>query len=110
MARHKFGGVLEHVDEAVQLAQDVVRNVFRRARLAIQIDGDVGVAKAQFADEHTQVLDRAGHVLGRVHVELFIVDRQDEGAGAALLLRERTQVAITGYPDHLDALGLDRFR
>ncbi|MNN98787.1 hypothetical protein D3C81_2182640 [compost metagenome] len=84
--------------------------MFRRARFPVQVDGDVGVAKAQLADEHAQVLDRAGHVLGRIHVELFIVNRQDEGAGAALLLRKRTQVAITGHPDHLDALGLDRFR
>ena len=108
MARHELGRVLEHVDEAVQLAQDVVRDVLGRARLAVQVDRDVGVAKAQLADEGAQVLDRAGHVLGRVHVELFIVDRQDEGAGAALLLREGTQVAIAGHPDHLDALGLDR--
>ena len=108
VACHELRRVLEHVDEAVQFAQDVVRNVFRGARLAVQVDGDVGVAETQFADEGAQVLDGAGHVLGRIHVELFIVDRQDERAGTALLLGERTQVAVTGHPDHLDALGLDR--
>jgi hypothetical protein len=36
------------VDEAVQLAQHVVRNVARGARLAVQEDRDVGVAAADF--------------------------------------------------------------
>lgn len=36
VARHELRRVLEHVDEAVQLAQDVVRDVFRRARLAVR--------------------------------------------------------------------------
>jgi hypothetical protein len=38
--------VLEHVDEAVQLAQHVVRDVAAGARLAVQEDRDVGVAEA----------------------------------------------------------------
>ena len=86
MARHEFRRVLEHVDETVQFAQDVVRNVLRGAGLAVQVDRDIGVPKAQFADEGPQVLDRAGDILGRVDIELLIIDRQDEGAGAALLL------------------------
>jgi hypothetical protein len=40
--------VLEHVDEAVQLAQDVVRDVARGARFAVQEDRDLGVAAADF--------------------------------------------------------------
>src|SRR5690606_6722258 len=92
---------------AVQLAQDVVGNVLGRARLAVQIDGDIGVAKAQFANKRTQVLDGAGHVLRGVLVELFIVDRQDERAGAALLLGERAEIAVAGDTDHLDTFGLD---
>ena len=42
--------------------------------------------------------------------ELLVVDRQDEGAGAALLLRELGQVAVAGDAQHLEALGLDGLR
>ena len=49
--------VLEHVDEAVQLAQDVVRDVARGARLAVQEDRDLGVAAADFLDEGAQLGD-----------------------------------------------------
>jgi hypothetical protein len=50
--------VLEHVDEAVQLAQDVVRQVLRRPRLAVQVDRDVGVLEPDLLDELAQVDDR----------------------------------------------------
>jgi hypothetical protein len=43
------------VDEAVQLAQDVVRDVPRGARLAVQVDRDVGVLEADLLDELAQV-------------------------------------------------------
>ena len=98
--------VLEHVDEAVQLAQDVVRQVLRGARLAVEVDRHVGVLEAHLGDELPQVEHR------RVEVgafgELLVVDRQDEGAGAALLLRELRQVAVAGGAEHLEALFLDR--
>ena len=42
--------------------------------------------------------------------ELLVVDRQDERAGAALLLRELRQVAIAGDAQHLEALALDGLR
>ena len=38
--------------------------------------------------------------------EFFVVDRENEGAGAALLLRELRQIAVTGHAQHLEALGL----
>ena len=49
--RDEFGRVLEHVDEAVQLAQHVVRDVARGARLAVQENRDVLVAAADFLYE-----------------------------------------------------------
>ena len=104
---HKFGRVFKHMDEPVQFAQDIVGDVFRSARFAVKIDRDLGVAKAQFADERTQVLDGTGHILGRVNVELLVVDRQDERAGPTLLLRKRAQVAIAGDTDDFHALGFD---
>ena len=100
--------VLEHVDEAVQLAQDVVRDVLRGARFAVQVDRDVGVAKADLADELAQVQHRRVE-LG-AGCELLVVDRQDEGAGAALLLREAGEIAIAGGAQHLEAFLLDRLR
>jgi hypothetical protein len=42
--------------------------------------------------------------------EFLVVDRQDEGAGAALLLGELRQVAIAGDAQHLEPLGLDGLR
>jgi hypothetical protein len=42
--------------------------------------------------------------------EFFVVDRQDEGAGAALLLRELRQVAVARDAQHLEALAFDGLR
>ena len=56
--RHELRRVLEHVDEAVQLAQDVVGNVLRGARLAVQVDRDLRVLEADLLDEVAQVHDR----------------------------------------------------
>ncbi len=96
------GRVLEHVDEAVQFAQDVVRHVARGARLAVEVDRDVGVAKADLLDKGAQVQHRG--IEFRPRRELLVVDRQDEGRGAALLLRELRQVAVTGHPQHFHVL------
>ena len=52
--------------------------------LAVQEDRDVFVAIADFLDEGAQVGDG---LLGRFGRELLVVDRQDEGRRAALLLR-----------------------
>src|SRR5690606_37321295 len=77
------------------------------AGFAVKIDRDLGVAKAQFANERSEILDGVGHVFRRVDVEFLVVDRQNEGARAALLLGEGTEVAVTGDAQHLDAFGLD---
>jgi hypothetical protein len=105
VARHEFGGVLEHVDEAMQLAQHVVGQVAAGFRFAMHIDGHVGVLAAHFLDEGAQA--QHGGVEIRTQGELLVVDRQDERAGTALLLGELAQVAIAGDPQHLKALGLD---
>jgi hypothetical protein len=80
--------------------------VLRGARLAVEIDRHLRVLEAHFADELAQIEH------GRIEVgpfgELLVVDRQDEGAGAALLLRELREVAVAGRPQHLEALLLDR--
>jgi len=94
------------VDEAVHLAQHVIGDVARGARLAVQEDRDVGVAESDLHDEGAQSRDRLGGGFRRG--ELLIVDRQDEGRAAALLLRERGQVAVAGHAQHFDALFLDR--
>jgi hypothetical protein len=46
------------VDEAVELAEHVVGNVPRRARLAVEVDRDLGVAEADLLDELAQVEHR----------------------------------------------------
>ncbi len=103
--RDELGRVLEHVDEAVQLAQHVVGNVLAGARLAREVDRDVGVAKADLGDELAQAEHRrVGLGAGR---ELLVVDRQDERAGAALLLGKLAEVAVAGHAQHLEALALD---
>ena len=108
VARDELRRVLEHVDEAVQLAQHVVRNVTRGARLAVEEDRDVGVAPADLFDEGPQVGDCLVGKLGRA--ELLVVDRQDERGGAALLLGEAGKVAEAGDAEHLPAFLLDRLR
>src|SRR5690606_24365172 len=71
-------------------------------------DRDVGVAVADLLDKGAQSGNRIVGRLGRR--ELLIVDRQDEGRTAALLLRERGQVAVTGDTQHFDPLVLDGLR
>ena len=106
VARDEFRRVLEHVNEAVQLAQDVVRNVARSLRLAVQVDRDIGVAEADFLDELVQVQHRRIEFGPRR--ELLVVNRQDERRSAALLLRELRQVAVAGHAQHFHAFLLDR--
>jgi hypothetical protein len=103
---HELRRVLEHVDEAVQLAQDVVRDVLRGARFAVEVDRNVGVANADLADELAQLQHRRAE-LGAVR-DLFVVDRQNERTRAALLLRERGQIAIARRAYHIHAFLLDR--
>src|SRR5450755_29612 len=106
--RHEFRSVLEHVDEPVQLAQHIVRNMARGPRLAVEIDWNLGVAEADLLDKGTQIDDR------RVELgagsEFLVVDRQDERRRARLLLGELRQVAVTGHAEDFHALLLDRRR
>src|SRR5690606_37356316 len=103
MTRHKFWRVFKHVNETVELAKDIVRDVLRRTRFPIQIDGDLFVAKTQLGNEGPQVSDGIGHVFGRIDIEFLVVNRHNEGAGPTLLLGKRAEITITGYPDHFDA-------
>src|SRR3990172_3758302 len=98
---HEYGGVLVHVDEAVQLAQHVIRDVPRGARLAVQVDRDVGVLETYLLDEGAQTLQRDLGLFLAARTEFLIVDRQQKSRCAALLLRERSQVAIAGDPKDL---------
>jgi len=79
--------------------------VARGARLAVQVDRDVRVAAADFGHEAVQAAQCRGGIL--VGLEFLVVDRQDEAGGAALLLRERSQVAVAGVADDVHAFGLD---
>src|SRR5436309_1339976 len=88
VARDELRRVLEHVNEGVELAQYIVRDVARGARLAIEEDRDVGVAKADLGHELSELRDGGCGLFGRADPELLVVDRQDESARAALLLRE----------------------
>src|SRR5690554_6511450 len=81
--------------------------MLRGTGFAIQVDGYVFVAEPQLANKGAQILDGIGHIFRRIDVEFLVIDRQDEGACPALLLGKRTQVAVAGYAQHLDALGLD---
>jgi hypothetical protein len=108
VSRHELRRVLEHVDEAVQLAQDVVGDVARGLGLAVHIDRHFQVLAPNLLDELAQV--QHGRVQVRAGRELLVVDRQDEGAGARLLLGELGQVAVTGDAKHLETFGLDRVR
>jgi hypothetical protein len=80
--------------------------VLRRPRLAVQVDRDLRILEADLLDELAQV-EHCRIDLGPGR-ELLVVDRQDEGAGTALLLRELAQVAVAGRAEDLEALFLDR--
>jgi len=103
VARDEFRRVLEHVDEAVQLLQDVVRDVAAGAGLAVDIDRDVGVLVADLLHERAQAEQRGVGLLDRTAAEFLVVDRQHEGGCARLLLGELGQVAIAGHTDDLHA-------
>ena len=74
MPGHELRRVLEHVDEAVQFLQDVIRDVPRRARLAVQVNRNFGVAEADFLDEGAQLGKRRTCFLFRTGTEFVIID------------------------------------
>jgi len=107
LAHHMLGDELRrvfiHVDEAMQLAQNVVRNVPAGARLAMQEDRNLGVLVTNLLDEGAQLGNGFLFLVG----QLLIIHRQDEGRGAALLLGERGQIAIAGDAEHFHAFLFD---
>ncbi len=117
VTRDELRRVLEHVDEAVQFAQDVVRQMARGARFAVQEDRYIGVAAAHLGHERAQRDDRGRKLrclafhddVVYVRQQLVVVDRQDEARRAARLLRERGQIAIARQPEHFRAFFLDCF-
>ncbi len=110
VARHKLRRVLEHVDEAVQLAQNIVRDVLGRARFSVQINRNIRIAKAQFTDEDTQIFNRTRDILWRINVEFFVINGEDKRARPTLLLGKGAQVTVARDPDDFHTLGLDRCR
>ncbi len=106
VARDELRRVLEHVNEAVQLLQDVVGQVLRGARLAEQEDGDVRVAPARLDDELLQFLDRVA--LDPLLADLLVVDRHHEGRSARRLVGHHRHVDVGEATHHLGALVLER--
>src|SRR5690606_16906109 len=72
----------------------------RGARFAVQEDRNLGIAKTDFLHECAQLGDGLFFLVGK----LFVIDRQDENRRAALLLRKRSQVTITGDAEYFHAL------
>ena len=65
VTRHELRRVLEHVDETVQLAQDVVGDVLAGARLTVDVDRNVRVAETDLLDELAQVEHGGGQAQAR---------------------------------------------
>src|SRR5690606_9951924 len=106
MPSDKLWGVLEHVNEAVQLPQDVVGNVAAGAGLAIEKDRDLCIAKPDLLDEVAEFADR-GRILAASR-DLLLVGCQVHCRVPLLLLSKSQQVAIIGRHNHLSALPHDR--
>ena len=107
VAGDELGRVLESMDEAVQLAQDVVRDVPRRSRLAVEVDRDLRVLEADLLDEGAQALQGGLRFRGGASAELLVVDGENERRSARLLLRVLRQIVIAGDPQDLQAFLLD---
>jgi hypothetical protein len=103
VARHEFRRVFVHVDEAMQLAQDVVGNVARGTGFAVQVHRNVRVAAADFRHKAVQLAQ--GVFRGVVGLEFFVVDGQDETGCPALLLGKGGEVTIAGVTNHAHAFG-----
>ncbi len=99
MAGDKFRRILEHVDEAVQFAQDIVRDMTAGLGLAIDVDRHVGVLPTHFLNEIAQIEHRRVEVGPRG--EFLVVDGKHESAGPRLLLRELRQIAVAGRSKNL---------
>ncbi len=78
------------------------------ARFAVEKNGYVGIAPADFFHKLTQ-RDHRGRIGVRIAGEFFVINTQNEGRGAALLLGKAGQVTVAGDTQHFDAFGLDGF-
>ena len=76
MARDKIRRVFEHVNEAMQLAQDIVRDVLGGLGFAVDVNRNFSVLEADFLDEFAQIQHR--RIKLRSRREFLIVDRQNE--------------------------------
>src|ERR1035437_6665163 len=101
MARHELGCVLEHVNEAMQLTQNIIRKMPRRFGLAVNVNWHIQILAPYFINEMAQVHHRRIQI--RSGCELFVVNRQDKRTGAALLLCELTEVAVAGGAKYIEA-------
>ena len=108
MPGDELGRILEHVNKAMQFPQNVIGNVARRPRFAVQIDRNFGVLEADFTDEFSQLLDRRVDFL--TWSEFFVVDRQNESGRTTLLLGKLRQVPIARDPQDFHPLLLNRIR
>jgi hypothetical protein len=107
VTRDELRRVLEHVDETVQFAQHVVRDVARGLGFAVEKNRNLGVAETDRLDEGAQLADGRFQLLRR---EIIVVDGEDERRSPRLLLREGRQVAVAGDTQHLVPLVLQRLR
>ena len=107
VAREEFRRVFQHVDEAVEFTQDVVRDVARCARFAVQEDGDFGIAETHFFHKAPQLFQGGVGILGRAR-QFLVVNRQHKGRGTRLLLCEGCEVTVVGHPQHFHAFFFNR--
>jgi hypothetical protein len=110
VARNELRRVLVHVDETVQFAQDVVGDVARGARFAVQVDWNVGILETYLFHKGAQRAQGDFRFLHAAAAEFLVVDGQHERRGPALLLCERGQVTVTGHADDFDAFAFERMR
>src|SRR5450759_4152372 len=101
MTCHELGRVLEHVNEAMQLTQNVVRKMARRFSLTVNVNWYIEIFAPYFFNEMTQIQHRRVQI--RSGCELFVVNRQNKRAGAALLLCELTEVTVAGGAKYIEA-------
>ena len=102
---HELGRILEHVNKAVQLTQNVVGNMVRGACFSVEINRNFCVAATNLLNERPQIHD--GGVKFRSGGELFVVNRKNKRRGPALLLRKLGEIPITGDPQHFHPFALN---
>ena len=105
VAGHELGRVLEHVNEAVQLAQHVVRNGGRRLGFPVKENGHVRVGAAHLMHKGAQFGNRLVFFAGVG--KIVVVQAHDEGRGTAGLTRQAREVGEVRDGAHLMSLRLN---